>query len=161
MSRFAVSNYPPGFAPVVAHVIEGADGGVATFVRHLVRSQAADATFGPTHLVLDQNTRDAGVRGLPVHQHEYRSSRSPLAAPGVVARICQVLQDIRPDLVVLHSSFPGLWGRLAPRRPWKTVYCPHGWAFFAECLLAGPAVARWRGSGACHPHRRHRQRLAR
>lgn len=39
------------------------------------------------------------------------------------------LRSIGPDIVILHSSFPGFWGRLIRRPTWKVLYCAHGWAF--------------------------------
>ncbi|MGA9668201.1 MAG: exopolysaccharide biosynthesis polyprenyl glycosylphosphotransferase [Terracidiphilus sp.] len=38
---------------------------------------------------------------------------------------------MQPDVVYLHSTFPGIYGRIGHRAKngWATVYCPHGWAF--------------------------------
>ena len=63
-------------------------------------------------------------------RHGYRSDRRLSRALKTSRDIEAQLRRISPDVVVLHSSFPGLWGRLhTGLRPWKTLYCAHGWAF--------------------------------
>ena len=56
--------------------------------------------------------------------------------------LLSVVNEFKPDIVHLHSTFAGAIGRtalmLTPRRP-KIVYCPHGWAF----ARSGPVHLKW------------------
>ena len=116
----------------IAHVVdEGAWGGLATFMVNLLSSQRADPQFGDIHLICDpQNTDPALLEIAGVHHHAYRSDRRLAKAFETAHAVQAHLHDIRQDVVTLHSSFPGLWGRFPIHaRPWKTVYCAHGWAF--------------------------------
>ena len=112
----------------VVHVVETCCGGVATFVAQLITSQMADPLFSKVHLLHDnQGTEEKVLRTTP-DTSIYTSSRNPLKAWRIAREIHARLAEIGPDVVVLHSSFPGFWGRMF-RGPWKTIYCPHGWAF--------------------------------
>jgi len=114
----------------IAHVVdEGAWGGLATFLANLILSQASDEKIGEIHLIGDLDQMEPALRQMPVFFHDYRSNRRLKKALGVSAAIGKHLRSIRPDIVILHSSFPGFWGRLIRRPSWKIVYCAHGWAF--------------------------------
>lgn len=114
----------------VAHIVdEGAWGGLATFVTNIVRSQAEDPAIGKIHLVCDPGKMDPALARESVQIHAYATSRRLTKLPAVTAAIANTLRRIAPDVVYLHSSFPGLWGRLISSRSWKTIYCSHGWAF--------------------------------
>jgi glycosyltransferase involved in cell wall biosynthesis len=43
--------------------------------------------------------------------------------------IKKAIKEFNPDLVSLHSSAAGLWGRLAAKRKIKTIFTAHGWSF--------------------------------
>lgn len=119
----------PGLS--VAHVVdEGAWGGLATFMVNLLSSQLADPKFREVHLVCDLEHTDPALLGMTgIHYHAYRSDRRLRSALKTSRIVHEHLHNIRPDLAVLHSSFPGLWGRLRTPRGWKVLYCAHGWAF--------------------------------
>lgn len=124
----ASRNGPAGLC--VVHVVdEGAWGGLATFVSNLVLSQQADSEIGDIHLVCDPDEMDPALKALPVILHAYQSDRRLLAARNTSRAIEAHLRSIGPDIVILHSSFPGFWGRLIRRPTWKVLYCAHGWAF--------------------------------
>lgn len=114
--------------PVVAHVVESCDGGIATIVTMIIESQRKDPKFGMIHLLVDQNSKSLDLRASANVVHSYYSSRNPLQIPRISAELSRLLRKIEPDVVVLHSTFPGVWGRLRTRQ-WRTVYCAHGWAF--------------------------------
>src|SRR5262249_13482465 len=49
----------------------------------------------------------------------------------VARRIRKLLKQINPDIVHLHSTFPGVYGRIIFKK-FPVVYCPHGWSFVQE-----------------------------
>jgi glycosyltransferase involved in cell wall biosynthesis len=116
-------------APItVAHVVERYSGGVATFVKLFAETQSKDKRFATVHVLADlrfsPNFQD--VEGVTVHPYE--SSRRPWQILGVANNVNSILREIRPDIVVAHSSFPGAYTRI--RRPeWPIIYCAHGWSF--------------------------------
>ena len=116
----------------VAHVVEGCQGGVGSAVRFLIEGQSQDTEIGEVHLITDRRRMGDMLHGVQAIVHEYESSRSPLCLIRVSRCIQRQLRLIAPDVVYLHSTFPGLYGRLRWRKqsaPWVTIYCAHGWAF--------------------------------
>ncbi|MGB4100365.1 MAG: glycosyltransferase [Alphaproteobacteria bacterium] len=107
----------------ILHVTESLGGGVATALRGYVQS-APDhqhyllaAKRDGTHDKMTWLQNLAGLEELP---REFFPA---------IKRIRAVYKKIMPDLVHLHSSFAGGYGRLAllPRR--KVIYTPHCFAF--------------------------------
>src|SRR5579863_7859380 len=95
----------------IAHVVdEGAWGGLATFLANLLESQGRDKGIRSIHLVCDPDQMDPTLRRLPVVFHAYKSDRRLSKAASVSAAISAHLNSIHPDVVILHSSFPGFWG---------------------------------------------------
>jgi glycosyltransferase involved in cell wall biosynthesis len=123
----------------VVHVVEGSQGGVGTAVRDLIEAQSRDSGIREVHLVTDRRRMGDMLHAVPARIHEYRSTRSPFGLLHVSRSLQRQLRSIAPDVVYLHSSFPGLYGRLQLRRqatPWVTVYCAHGWAFTQQISFA-------------------------
>ncbi|KAA6461155.1 glycosyltransferase [Acidobacteria bacterium AB60] len=118
-------------ALVVAHVVEGCQGGVGTAVRHLIEEQDRDERIRAVHLLADPARLGDMLSNVPAQPHWYTSSRATHRLLAVSRSIREKLREIQPDVVYLHSTFPGLYGRLVRSRKceWVTVYCPHGWAF--------------------------------
>ena len=114
----------------VAHVVEGCQGGVGTVVRNLIDSQAADPNISAVHLFADPNRLGDMLLGASAQWHTYLSSRRLWEIPSVARTIVKGLASVNPDVVFLHSTFPGVYGRVF-RKPghWATIYCAHGWAF--------------------------------
>jgi glycosyltransferase involved in cell wall biosynthesis len=136
----------------IAHVVdEGAWGGLATFLVNLLNSQSRDPAVSELHLVCDPTKMDPALKTIPLHMHVYGSDRRFHKAPAIARTIRDYLGAIDPDVVILHSSFPGLWGRIAPRGRWKTIYCAHGLAYlqkvgFVRSTLyrIGEVILGWR-----------------
>jgi glycosyltransferase involved in cell wall biosynthesis len=119
-------------ALVVAHVVEGCQGGVGTAVRHLIDGQKRDEKIGEIHLFADPARMGDMLLDSPAQMHLYKSSRSPVRIRRVAAAVQKQLAALKPDVVFLHSTFPGVYGRLRiknVRQDWTTLYCAHGWAF--------------------------------
>ncbi len=127
-----VSGSEAGIKLVIAHVVEGTRGGVGIAVKHLIEEQARDPLITNIHLIADPERLGEMLSNVPAEFHWYRSSRSPHRVISVSRAIQERLAQLRPDLVYLHSTFPGVYGRITLDRSkasWATLYCPHGWAF--------------------------------
>jgi glycosyltransferase involved in cell wall biosynthesis len=134
------SNHNSSVRPLtVAHVVEGCQGGVGSAVRDLIAGQDRDPGVGEIHLVADPRRMGDMLGEVPASLHEYESSRNPLRLLRVCHGLQQTLRSIAPDVVYLHSTFPGLYGRFSGRKqtaPWATIYCAHGWAFTQQISSA-------------------------
>lgn len=122
---------------IVVHVVEGCQGGVGTAVKHLIEEQKRDPQIGAIHLLADPDRLGEMLSSVPAHSHWYRSSRAAHKIIKTSLYIHNKLREIQPDVVYLHSTFPGIYGRLGPsmKNRWATVYCPHGWAFSQSVSL--------------------------
>lgn len=107
----------------VLHVSEAFGGGVVT----AMLSFAANAPWAEHHLLAAE--REGAEVALPP-DHPFRSVLPlPRGLRAATATIRRVYRELRPDVVHLHSSFAGAYGRLAglPRR--RIVYTPHCFGF--------------------------------
>lgn len=127
----------------VLHVSQPTEAGIARVVGYLVADQrsagwdvvAACPPDGP----LAADALALGARSVP-----WPATRSPGAAvPGEVLRLARLVDEVKPDLVHLHSSKAGLAGRLAVRGRLPTIFQPNGWSFLAATGALRPAVLAW------------------
>jgi glycosyltransferase involved in cell wall biosynthesis len=122
----------------VVHVVEGCQGGVGSAVKHLIQSQSEDPGISQIHLLADRRRLGDMLHDVSAITHEYESSRNPSRILQVSRTLQQRIRSLAPDVVYLHSTFPGLYGRLTGIRqetPWATIYCAHGWAFTQQVSL--------------------------
>ncbi|GGU74426.1 glycosyl transferase family 1 [Streptomyces filipinensis] len=134
--------------PHVLHVSQPVEGGVARFVTDLAAAQrgagAHVSVACPRGGTLTDALRAQGCRVLP-----WNASRSPGSRlPGEVARLTQVLRELRPDVVHAHGAQAGLAARLAVRGRLPTVFQPHAWSFEAVDGVRAHAAVRWEQFGA-------------
>lgn len=123
----------------VLHVVEVTHGGVPTLVQAFASEQVGRGF--DVHLLVPHGASEGPGT---VHLWAPRR-RQPWSFRGAVAQLHQTVRQVRPDVVHLHSFFPGLLGRVRslPGRP-PTVYQPHSWAF--EAIGSRPArlvISRW------------------
>ena len=120
----------------ILHVAEVSYGGVATLVCEFSRMQAEDGH--EIHVLVPSAVH---VESATVHTWEPRRKHL-WRYPAYRRRLRQVVAEVRPDVVHLHSFFPGVFGRLGalPGRP-AVVFQPHCWAFAAAGRGAFLAVA--------------------
>ncbi|MEU3839104.1 glycosyltransferase [Streptomyces sp. NPDC028635] len=131
----------------VLHVTQPVDGGVARVVSDLARAQlgagldvVVACPDGPLTPVL---------RALGANVRPWPATRSP--GPGLgpeVRRLARLLEDVRPDVLHLHSAKAGLAGRLAVRGRIPTVFQPHAWSFEAVGGPVGALSLAWERWGA-------------
>lgn len=128
---------------IVAHVVEGCEGGVGTSVKQLITAQAMDGSIASIHLLADPDRMGDMLLDAAAIPHHYRSSRSPRSIIRVSKIVHKQLSELRPDVVYLHSTFPGVYGRLfqtLKKSTWATIYCAHGWAFTQAISPAKKAI---------------------
>lgn len=126
----------------IAHVVEATKGGVHTYVSNLIRHQR-DHGFD-VHVIACEALSADGLSGSGATLHRYRSSRNPVHLPGIVRHLRRVLVGIKPDIVHAHSTFAGVYARLAvtPGRGAALVYQPHGWSFAQQVAWGKKAIYR-------------------
>jgi glycosyltransferase involved in cell wall biosynthesis len=111
--------------PLVAHVTEVLAGGVASSIESYVQC-AGDYD----HVVLGHRRRDIQTGdSINLHSAVYELGDSlPLQA----WRCRKGLRAIDPDIVHIHSSIAGVYGRLLADRSQPVVFSPHCYSFEAE-----------------------------
>ncbi len=121
----------------VLHVVEVTHGGVVTVADTFAGLQARRGL--DVHVLAPPGvTWSAGT----VHAWQPRR-RSVASYPSYARRLREVVAEVRPDVVHLHSFFPGVLGRMRPMPAATTVvYQPHSWAFEAAGPLSG-LVSAW------------------
>lgn len=115
------------------HVTEAWNGGISTYVNTLLRHQAAAGHQVSLVYSTNQTNADfneAELQSLGINLHPYQSSRNPLHLLRISRNIAKIIRSSGPDVVHLHSTFPGVYGRIFKIAP--VVYCAHGWSFVQE-----------------------------
>jgi glycosyltransferase involved in cell wall biosynthesis len=127
-------------AQSVVHVTEPVDGGVARCVVDYVRDQVGrgwDVTVvSPPDAPFVQTVRELGARHIALavrpRTAEDRPARPSVREVTSGGRLLRnLVRELKPDTVHLHSSWAGLAGRLALRGTTPTFFQPHGWSFDA------------------------------
>lgn len=93
------------------------------------------------------------VEGAGASFRPWPAARSPgPSSAQETLRLREIVRDLEPDLVHLHSSKAGLCGRLALRGGRPTVFQPQAWSFHAVGGAARRAAAAWERLGARWAH---------
>jgi glycosyltransferase involved in cell wall biosynthesis len=135
----------------VLHVTQPTEGGVSQVVLDLAADQVRRGlTVTVASPDIDRFASSASEVG--VAHERWAATRAPgISAPGETARLSQIVRDLRPGLVHLHSSKAGLAGRVAIRGRLPTVFQPHAWSFLVGGSI-GAAALRWERWGARYSH---------
>jgi glycosyltransferase involved in cell wall biosynthesis len=118
----------------ILHITEAWKGGIATYVEDIVEFQVKSGDFSEVHLFCsDVHTQDVS-KECPAQIRYYKSSRNLMHFFSIAKNIQKAVKEISPDIVHLHSTFAGVYGRLFNLRkkngsPVRTIYCAHGWSF--------------------------------
>jgi glycosyltransferase involved in cell wall biosynthesis len=118
----------------VLHVTEAWNAGVGVLVDNLVRRQARDARIAEIHLACSDSRTPRSLEYSELERvviHRYDSSRRPWELLKPLASIRRIIEQVKPDLVHAHSTFPGVYCRLLPSGI-PVLYCAHGWSFAQE-----------------------------
>jgi glycosyltransferase involved in cell wall biosynthesis len=137
--------------PSILHVSQPTEGGVCRCVRELVADQLArgwDVAVASPGGVLGEAVLALGAEHL-----DWQAGSSPgPSSVGEALRLRRLIGERGPTLVHLHSSKPGLAGRLALRGHVPTVFQPHGWSFYPLSGVMRRAAIAWERAGARWAH---------
>jgi glycosyltransferase involved in cell wall biosynthesis len=136
----------------VLHVAQPTHGGLVTCVRDPVTDQVRRGwevwVACPPDGELPGIVEEAGASFRP-----WPATRSPGPSSGrETMRLRELVRDLEPELVHLHSSKAGLCGRVALRGGRPTVFQPQAWSFHAVGGAARWAAAGWERLGARWAH---------
>lgn len=133
--------------PVVLHVAQPTDGGVARCVVAYTRRQLEDGWRVQVACPDGLLAHDLGEARIPVLR--WTAGRSPgPSTPGEIHRLRRLIGEVGPDLLHLHSSKAGLAGRIAVRGRRPTIFQPHGWSFAASTGTTKAMAVRWERASA-------------
>lgn len=132
----------------VLHVSQPVEAGVANVVVALAADQV-DRGYD-VHVACPSGPGLPGrVMEVGAFHHAWAAGRNPgPSVPGETRRLRRVVEDVDPDLVVLHSAKAGLAGRLAIRGGRRTVYVPHAWSFEAVQGAVAVASTAWEATAS-------------
>ena len=117
----------------VAHVTEAWAGGIATYVEGVIKYQSEHPDFDTPHLICSSNRTPKNIDVNNAVVHRYKSSRKPWNILKTAREVQKIIKEIEPDIIHLHSTFAGVYGRLFKLKTnTKIVYCSHGWSFYQE-----------------------------
>jgi glycosyltransferase involved in cell wall biosynthesis len=132
----------------VLHVSQPVEAGVANVVVALVADQSERGY--DVHVACPSGPGLSGrVEAAGARHHSWAAGRNPgPSVPGEMRRLNRVIDEIDPDIVVLHSAKAGLAGRLAVRGRRRTVYVPHAWSFEAVRGPVATATTAWEAAAS-------------
>lgn len=127
----------------VLHVAQPEEAGVPRAVVRLVFDQVTRGWA--VHVAAPDRGEWAGLLGAAeVTRHVWEASRGPgFTLPSEMRRLRKIVEEVKPDLIHLHSSKAGLAGRLITRSSIPTIFQPHGWSWWAAPKGSRSAVRAW------------------
>ena len=123
----------------ILHITDWANGGLATYLELIYTDQSKNHTayiLSSEKGSEDRITHCNGFISIDPYERNIKGIWHALK----LSR--KHIHRIQPDIVYVHSSFAGVFARLAmlglSKRP-KTIYCAHGWSF----LMQGNPLKQW------------------
>jgi glycosyltransferase involved in cell wall biosynthesis len=114
----------------ILHIAEYAKGGVATYLNQILPYQ--QEMFGSDNIYLavsDINSEQFDYINNE-NQIRYRYKRNLFGIIQLREIYKEVIKNVNPDIIHVHSTFAGFGSRLIKRGDHqKLVYTPHGWSF--------------------------------
>ena len=113
----------------ITHILECA-GGVERYLELLaprLKKEGFEQTIICSHSVNLDKLKESADN---CYVTDMRQTFNPIAVVKIIKQVRKAIKVSKPDIVYCHSSFAGVFGRLAAL--WincKVVYNPHGWAF--------------------------------
>jgi glycosyltransferase involved in cell wall biosynthesis len=132
----------------VLHVAQPVDAGVPGVAAALIADQVARgwdvSAASPPGWDLHAAAPELGARWL-----SWPAVRNPgFSTFGETRRLAQIVDEVDPTLIHVHSAKAGLAGRLVVRGRRATVFQPHAWSFEAASGATGRAAASWERAAA-------------
>jgi len=121
----------------VLHVGEYVKGGVATYLHTLFSGETPDDI--DDYLVLSHPMSEKRWELPSSKVYYYPYARTLLNIPRAMVRIWRVICQVEPDILMVHSTWAGVFVRFPylflPKGKKKIIYNAHGWAFLRETSL--------------------------
>ena len=119
----------------ILHIGEYVKGGVATYIRTLLRYQVL---ANDVYLLMSNSNSEKEWPLSNQNLFYYKYERSLSNIFPAIFEIYRYIKNIQPDIIHIHSSWAGLFVRVIyfflGNRP-KIVYCAHGWSFLMDTSL--------------------------
>jgi len=135
----------------VLHITEGFDGGVVTFLRHVLPAQRARGAIvslvcSPRHEQRQQNDIEyLQDRGIEVHRIRMDRSVRPWLDASALFALIRLLRHEHFDVIHTHCFKAGLLGRIAAHIVGRcsVVHTPHCFPFMRMRSQVGACVCRY------------------
>ncbi|MGF7429006.1 glycosyltransferase [Lactiplantibacillus argentoratensis] len=142
---------------VILHFAEYASGGVATYLKDLIAAQSSRSDVEMVYLLVSEHNSDEELLkmdGDKIKVLAYSYRRSFMGIQRLLG-LSKVIERLQPDIIHLHSSFPGLIRikYLFSTTKNRIIYCSHGWSFNQEIRKykkVGYELIEWILSHGCH-----------
>jgi glycosyltransferase involved in cell wall biosynthesis len=127
----------------IVHVAQPVEAGVPRVVVDLVQDQQSRG-WEVSVACPPKGWLPRAAEGAGAVVHPWPSAREPgLQLWSEVRSLAQIVTEVNPAVVHLHSAKAGLAGRLALRGARPTVFQPHAWSFHAVGGALAAASATW------------------
>ena len=118
----------------ILHVGEYVNGGVATYLKTLINGLQQYKDID-TYLLMSEYKSQKDWGSAPKKVIYYKYKRNIFNIFSAIKQMHSVINEIKPDIIHVHSSWAGLFVRLPilfSKRNYKIIYQPHGWAFLMD-----------------------------
>lgn len=118
----------------VLHVGEYVKGGVATYLHTLFSGDESNGVDNYVALSRSMSDKDWELPSSKIYYYSY--VRNLWHVPLAMIRIWKIIRQINPDILMVHSTWAGLFVRFPclfiPKGKRKIIYNAHGWAFLRD-----------------------------
>ena len=127
----------------ILNITDLANGGLATYLEMIYNKQSEKNIV---YILASQNLSEERITNLKgfLSLDPYSRSLKGLVHGYKISR--KYMIDLQPDIVYIHSSFAGVFARLATlglRNKPKIIYCSHGWAFLMQGNPLKKFIFKW------------------
>jgi glycosyltransferase involved in cell wall biosynthesis len=132
--------------PRVLHVVEAFGGGLFEVVRLIATGIAGHGVGTAIAYGRRPETPDRVREQIDQRVELFAmpwTSRTLKPQLVTARRLRRLVQEWKPDVVHLHSSFAGVVGALTVPRSFPTIYTPHAYSFTMDTGLLASAAYRW------------------
>ena len=130
----------------ILHVGDWVSGGLATYIETILDADKHYKHFLLASLENSEKRVTNRDEFIPIRSYK----RTPTAIFKAFMQTREEIQKIQPDILYAHSSFAGVFARVATlrinKRP-KVIYCAHGWSFLMQGSLIKRSLYRWLEKG--------------
>lgn len=116
----------------ILHIGEYVVGGMSTYLNEIVGHQSQ---FFDVYVLMSEYQSATNFELEPDRIIYYKYKRHPKYFVSAMRQIRKVIQELKPDIIHVHSSFAGLLVRglffFQPKKA-TVFYCSHGWAFLMD-----------------------------